>query len=88
MEAYNFKMTVPGVGDLPAGNLMTSRGCPFTCNFCATPTNWGTNVRGLTPQNVVREIEHLIERYGVQGDLVLRRHLQLQAPADASRSWT
>jgi radical SAM superfamily enzyme YgiQ (UPF0313 family) len=66
MEAYNFKMTVPGVGDLPAGNLMTSRGCPFTCNFCATPTNWGTAVRGLTPENVVREIEHLIDRYGVQ----------------------
>jgi anaerobic magnesium-protoporphyrin IX monomethyl ester cyclase len=66
MAAYNFKMTVPGVGDLPAGNLMTSRGCPFTCNFCATPTNWGTNVRGLTPQNVLREIEYLIENYGVK----------------------
>jgi len=66
MDAYNFTMTVPGVGDLPAGNLMTSRGCPFTCNFCATPTNWGTNVRGLTPQNVIMEIEHLVEHYGVQ----------------------
>jgi anaerobic magnesium-protoporphyrin IX monomethyl ester cyclase len=66
MEAYNFHMSVPGVGDLPAGNLMTSRGCPFTCNFCATPSNWGQAVRGLTPENVVAEIEHLIDRYGVK----------------------
>ena len=42
---------------------MTSRGCPFTCNFCATPTNWGSRVRGLSPDNVIKEIEHLIEHY-------------------------
>lgn len=65
-EKYNFTMAIPGVGELPAANVMTSRGCPFTCNFCATPTNWGTNVRGLTPQNVVKEIEHLIDRYGAK----------------------
>ncbi len=65
-EKYNFKMDIPGVGELSAANLMTSRGCPFTCNFCATPANWGTNVRGLTPENVVTEIEHLIDRYGVK----------------------
>ncbi|MGH7265008.1 MAG: B12-binding domain-containing radical SAM protein [Candidatus Rokuibacteriota bacterium] len=65
-EKYRFRMDVPGVGELPAANLMTSRGCPFTCNFCATPANWGTNVRGLTPANVVREIEHVMERYGAR----------------------
>jgi radical SAM superfamily enzyme YgiQ (UPF0313 family) len=65
-EKYNFKMDIPGVGELPAANLMTSRGCPFTCNFCATPANWGTNVRGVTPANVVKEIEHLIDRYGAR----------------------
>jgi anaerobic magnesium-protoporphyrin IX monomethyl ester cyclase len=63
---YNFKMEVPGKGLLPAGNIMTSRGCPFTCNFCATPTNWGTRVRGLTPENVIKEIEHLMEYYNAK----------------------
>lgn len=65
-EKYNFKMDVPGVGELPTANLITSRGCPFNCNFCATPANWGQNVRGLTPHNVVREIEHLIDHCGAR----------------------
>lgn len=66
IEKYNFVMDIPGRGKLPAANLMTSRGCPFTCTFCATPSNWGTKVRALTPQNVVKEIEHCMERYGAR----------------------
>jgi radical SAM superfamily enzyme YgiQ (UPF0313 family) len=65
-KQYNFRMEVPGKGLLPAGNMMTSRGCPFTCTFCATPTNWGPRVRALSPENVLREIEHLQERYGAK----------------------
>ncbi len=65
-EKYNFRMEVPGKGLLPGGNLMTSRGCPFTCTFCATPANWGRRVRALSPENVLREIEHLQERYGAR----------------------
>jgi len=65
-ERYNFKFEVPGKGHLPAVNLMSSRGCPFECNFCATPINWGRHVRMRSPENVVREIETLIERYGVK----------------------
>jgi radical SAM superfamily enzyme YgiQ (UPF0313 family) len=65
-ERYNFRMQVPGRGLLPGGNIMTSRGCPFTCTFCATPANWGRRVRALSPENVLREIEHLRERYGAQ----------------------
>lgn len=65
-EKYNFLVEVPGRGPLPAVNIMTSRGCPFNCNFCATPINWGRAVRTRSPQNVVREIESHIERYGVR----------------------
>ena len=65
-ERYNFKFEVPGKGLLPAVNLMSSRGCPFECNFCATPINWGRHVRMRSPENVVQEIETLIERYGVK----------------------
>ena len=66
MSLYNFQVDVPGEGLLPAGNIMTSRGCPFDCNFCATPVNWGRKVRGLTPENTLAEIEHLVDRYGAK----------------------
>jgi radical SAM superfamily enzyme YgiQ (UPF0313 family) len=65
-EDYNFKFPVPGQGELPAVNIMSSRGCPFKCNFCATPINWGRNVRMRSPENVVDEIQELIDRYGVK----------------------
>lgn len=65
-EKYNFKIEVPGFGPLPAVNVMTSRGCPFNCNFCATPINWGRAVRMRSPQNVIKEIEFLIQRYGAR----------------------
>ena len=65
-EKYNFKFPVPGHGELPAVNVMTSRGCPFACSFCATPINWGRNVRMRSPENVVREIEFLKARYGIR----------------------
>jgi anaerobic magnesium-protoporphyrin IX monomethyl ester cyclase len=65
-EKYNFRLEIPGQGMQPAGNLMTSRGCPFCCTFCATPTNWGRAVRGLSPENVLKEVELLVERYGAK----------------------
>jgi radical SAM superfamily enzyme YgiQ (UPF0313 family) len=62
-KEYNFVFEVPGQGKLPAINMMSSRGCPFECNFCATPINWGRTVRKRTPENVIQEIEILIQKY-------------------------
>ena len=62
-DKFNFKIDVPGHGPLQAVNIMASRGCPFDCNFCATPINWGRHVRMRSPENVVDEIEaHVRER--------------------------
>lgn len=45
-------------------NIMTSRGCPFACIFCAKEI-FGRIYRVRSPQNVVNEIESLVEKYKV-----------------------
>lgn len=65
-EKYNFRIEIPGRGPLQAVNIMASRGCPFDCNFCATPINWGRHVRMRSPENVVREIEEHVRERGAR----------------------
>ncbi|MBN2244553.1 MAG: B12-binding domain-containing radical SAM protein, partial [Candidatus Aminicenantes bacterium] len=66
MEKYNFYVRSTDGKSRKAQNIMTSRGCPFNCYFCATPVNWGRRVRGHSPERVLEEIEHLIDVYGAE----------------------
>lgn len=45
--------------------VVTSRGCPFNCNFCANNA-WGKTLRMRSPQNVFEEIRILKEKYGYE----------------------
>ena len=44
--------------------LLTSRGCPFNCAFCATVAVWGRRYRSRTPENIVGEMKRNIEEFG------------------------
>ncbi|MHC4739103.1 MAG: B12-binding domain-containing radical SAM protein [Planctomycetota bacterium] len=44
--------------------LMTSRGCPYDCTFCAAKAVWRGSFRRRSPENVVQEIKLLVDRYG------------------------
>jgi magnesium-protoporphyrin IX monomethyl ester (oxidative) cyclase len=46
------------------GNILTSRGCPYRCTYCATKL-LGRKVRFRSPENVIAEIESLMVDYGV-----------------------
>ncbi|MHB8624863.1 MAG: B12-binding domain-containing radical SAM protein [Aggregatilineales bacterium] len=39
-------------------NMVTTRGCPYHCNWCAKPI-WGQRYNVRSPENVVQEIEML-----------------------------
>jgi anaerobic magnesium-protoporphyrin IX monomethyl ester cyclase len=43
--------------------IITSRGCPYNCNFCATSKLWGEVYRSRSPHNILTEIEHVIAKY-------------------------
>lgn len=46
--------------------MISSRGCPGNCIYCAVRTVWGRSWRGRSPKNVVDEIETLVSKYGVR----------------------
>jgi radical SAM superfamily enzyme YgiQ (UPF0313 family) len=51
---------------LPYTTLLSSRGCPFKCIFCTSTILYGKKWRARSPENVVDEIEHVIEQYGIK----------------------
>jgi len=46
------------------GNILTARGCPFDCIFCAAGAMGGARYRLRSPEGVMNEVVHLVEEYG------------------------
>ncbi len=44
-------------------NLATTRGCPYSCNWCAKPI-YGRKYNVRSPEKVVEEIEYLMTNFG------------------------
>jgi anaerobic magnesium-protoporphyrin IX monomethyl ester cyclase len=65
MDKYDFRWPVNDQL-LRATNIITSRGCPFNCNFCPTPTTWGRQVRGYSPKRAVAEIRWNRDTFGAE----------------------
>ena len=45
------------------GYIITGRGCPFKCTFCASNEIWKGHVRFRTPENVIEEIKYVYNKY-------------------------
>lgn len=45
--------------------LITTRGCPYSCAFCASAQHWRT-YRSHSPEYVLRELEYVIAKYHPQ----------------------
>ena len=68
---YDFRPMEEYVKWSPRGNqadrtlsIISSRGCPFTCEFCSIPEK-GQLWRPFTPERVLQEIKMAIEKWGV-----------------------
>jgi anaerobic magnesium-protoporphyrin IX monomethyl ester cyclase len=54
--------------------LLTSRSCPFSCNFCASKLYGGRTLRKRSTSNLLEELEGMHDRYGI-GHLWIRDEL-------------
>ncbi len=48
-------------------SIMATRGCPFKCTFCQPTLSeiFGKGIRKRSPESIVKELESLIEQYGI-----------------------
>jgi anaerobic magnesium-protoporphyrin IX monomethyl ester cyclase len=50
----------------PTFDIMCTRGCPFACKFCSSPTLWHRRVAFRSVDSVVEEAGMLVRRYGAR----------------------
>jgi anaerobic magnesium-protoporphyrin IX monomethyl ester cyclase len=49
-----------------AVSMITSRGCPFNCNFCSVHLHMGKMFRANSVDYVIKHIEYVINKFGVK----------------------
>ena len=50
----------------PIDYIVSGRGCPYRCTFCADFITSGRKLRIRSAENIVAEVEHLVNEYGVK----------------------
>lgn len=46
--------------------LLTSRGCPYQCIYCSVPKISGSKWRFRSPENVLKELKQVIQKYHIK----------------------
>ena len=48
------------------GGMIASRGCPYNCIYCCSPTIWNKKIRYRSPNNIIDEILYTKSQYGTK----------------------
>lgn len=59
------KKNIGNVSESKLASIVTTRGCPFMCTFCASHTVHGRNLRFRSVENIISEIKLLYNKYDV-----------------------
>ena len=62
----NSKYHIVSFPGKPVAMVLTSRGCPFECTFCATHLFYKRKRNVRSPENVVAEVEEIVNSYGIK----------------------
>ena len=54
------------VKNFPVAPVITTRGCPYECTFCASPSFYDRKIRFRSPENVIQEIKYLVDQFGIR----------------------
>jgi radical SAM superfamily enzyme YgiQ (UPF0313 family) len=46
--------------------MISSRGCPYSCTFCADRKLWGGKIRRRSIDNIIKEMKYLINKYKIE----------------------
>ena len=63
LEIKDYDLFLPIPEEPRVTNLITSRGCPFKCNFCSATVMGGNTIRMRSPENSVDEIEQILSSH-------------------------
>ncbi len=66
MDYYAQRWNWPRGNWLKTANLMSSRGCPYNCTYCASKVMFGRTFRAMSPKRTVDEVEFLVREYGFE----------------------
>ncbi len=64
MEEYISRKQNSGLYQGRAMPLLATRGCPYRCTFCSSPSMWGNKYAMRDPVQVVDEMQLYMARYG------------------------
>lgn len=67
----NFSSVIKNNGKVADYPLTTSRGCPYMCVFCCSHIITGRTWRARSPENVVSELVHAKQKYGIKTVAIL-----------------
>lgn len=68
-DQFDFSLyrNMPGqVRRYPMTSMVTSRGCPYRCNFCFQAGRFADKYRRYSPEVVIDEIQRLQKKYGIK----------------------
>lgn len=62
------------VKNFPVASIITTRGCPYRCTYCAGPLIFGRKVRARSIDHIFQEIELLYFEYGIKEIQIVDDH--------------
>ena len=48
------------------GTIIATRGCPGSCNFCASPAFWGGRICSRSADSIITEMQYISKKYGTR----------------------